>query len=124
VDVALGNVRELVVHDVRDPVDVDPPRRDVRGHEHGAATAAEPLERALARLLGLVPVDGDRRDPALTSPRPRSAPRFVRVKTSAIHPGFEGSPRGLDSPTADVVDACSTSSTVEARASRRPRPAG
>ena len=63
-DVALGDVRELVVHDVSDAVDVDPAGGDVGSDENGIAAAAETLERALARALGLVPVDRFRPDPA------------------------------------------------------------
>src|SRR6185312_2677926 len=58
VHVALGDIRDLVVHDVRDVRDVDAARGNVRSNEHTRVTGAEPLKSALARVLRLVAVDG------------------------------------------------------------------
>ncbi len=57
VDVALGHVRQVVVDDVGDAVDVDAARRDVGCDEDGAAAVAEVAQRPLAQRLGLVAVD-------------------------------------------------------------------
>ena len=43
VDVALGDVGEVVVDDVTDPVDIDSTRCDVGSHEHAGTTVFEVL---------------------------------------------------------------------------------
>ena len=62
VHVALGLVGEIEVDDVGDAVDVDAARRDVGRDEDADAAALEGVERALARALRLVAVDGGRGD--------------------------------------------------------------
>ncbi|MCB9533683.1 MAG: hypothetical protein H6698_05120 [Myxococcales bacterium] len=62
VDVALGLVRELEVEDVRHVVDVEAARREVGRDQHADRAAAEAVERALARILRLVPMDRRRDD--------------------------------------------------------------
>src|SRR6185503_4174050 len=57
-DVGLGHVRQLVVHHMRDAVDVDAARGDIGRDEHARTARAEALERALARILRLVAVNG------------------------------------------------------------------
>jgi len=51
VDVRLGDVRQLVVEDVRDAVDVDAARGDVGRNEHAHRPGTEALERTLAGAL-------------------------------------------------------------------------
>src|SRR5450755_974601 len=62
VHVALRDVRQIEVDDVRDAVHVDPARRDVRGDEHPQPTGLEVVERALASPLRFVAVNRFRRD--------------------------------------------------------------
>ena len=57
VDVVLGNVRQLVVDDERQVVDVEAARGDVGGDEHLELRVLERGERLEARRLGLVAVD-------------------------------------------------------------------
>src|SRR3546814_16520817 len=65
VDVALRLVRQFVVDDVGDPWHVDAARGDVGRHQHAGTARAEGVERALARVLRLVAVDGVGRDAGL-----------------------------------------------------------
>ena len=58
VHIAFGNIRQLVVDDVRDLVDVDPTRRDVGRHQDAGKALAETVERRLALALALVAMDG------------------------------------------------------------------
>ncbi len=51
VDVTLDVVGYVVVDDVRDALDVEPARRNVRRHDDVELAALEPLDRALARQL-------------------------------------------------------------------------
>ena len=62
VDVVLGDFRQLVVHDVRQLVDVEPARGDVGRDEHAHRPCLEVRERARARALALVAVDRGRRE--------------------------------------------------------------
>jgi hypothetical protein len=57
VHVRLRHVRQVEVDDVRHPVDVDPPRRDIGGHQHAQVTTLKIVERPRARPLRLVAVD-------------------------------------------------------------------
>jgi hypothetical protein len=57
VDVILGDVRQVEVHDVRQLDDVDAARGDVGRHEHLHLAFLEILERTDARVLALVAVD-------------------------------------------------------------------
>src|SRR5262245_46723955 len=58
VHVGLGHVRDLVVDDVRDVVDVDAAGRDVGRHQHADPAGAEAAHALLTVRLRLVPVDG------------------------------------------------------------------
>src|SRR5262249_48078974 len=58
VHVGLGDLGQVEVDDVADLVDVDAARRDVGGDQHADLAALEVGERALARVLRLVAVDG------------------------------------------------------------------
>src|SRR4029077_2547050 len=62
VDVILGHVREVVVYDVRQLVDVDAAGSDVGGYHHGDLAGLEVRERARAHALALVAVQGDGTD--------------------------------------------------------------
>jgi hypothetical protein len=64
VDVILGHVRQIVVDDVRQLLDVEPPCRDVRCHQHAQLAVLEALQRSRARVLALVAVDRIRLDAA------------------------------------------------------------
>ena len=57
VHVALRNVRQIVVDDVADALDVDAARGDVGGHQRAHASGAERRQHALALVLRLVAVD-------------------------------------------------------------------
>src|SRR5512141_2337709 len=57
VDVVLGDVRDVEVHDVRKGLDVDPARRDVRRDEHLELPVLEPGERLRALRLAAVAVN-------------------------------------------------------------------
>ena len=82
VHVVLGHVRQVVVDDVRQLVDVDAARRDVGGDHHLDLAGLEVRQRARARVLALVAVQRDGADAVavqrLTS---LSAPCLVRVNT-------------------------------------------
>ena len=65
VHVILGDVRQVVVHDVRQRLDVQAARGDVGGDQHLQLVVLEALERARARRLALVAVDGDGVDAVL-----------------------------------------------------------
>ena len=68
--VVFGGARNVVVDDVRDVVDVDPPRRDVGGHQDVHPAALEIGERAFALALAAVAVECRHRVAAgLESPR-------------------------------------------------------
>lgn len=57
-DVALRQVRQIVVDDVADAVDIDAARGDVGGNEHPQRAVAQAGNGALARVLRFVAVDG------------------------------------------------------------------
>src|SRR5579859_571557 len=57
VHVALGHVRQVEVHHEGDPLDVDPARRHVGGHQHAGGAAPECVEGSLAGPLRLVAVN-------------------------------------------------------------------
>src|SRR5205814_7110752 len=73
VDVALGDVGHIEIHDEGNTLDVDSPCGDIRGHEDRRNPATEALERLLTRTLALVAVD--RRDPE---------PRAFELRRQAI----------------------------------------
>src|SRR5690606_37674239 len=56
--VVIGHVGQFEVHDLRQLVDVEPARGDVGGHQHGHIACLEPGQRARARRLALVAMDG------------------------------------------------------------------
>ena len=60
VDVGIESVRDFVIHDERDVVDVEAARRDVGGHQDVRAARAETLDRGGALFLRPIGVDGDR----------------------------------------------------------------
>ena len=64
VDVVVGGERDVEIHDVRDPLDVDAARRDVGGDQHRILPATKRLERGDAVLLAAVGVDAGRADAA------------------------------------------------------------
>src|SRR4051812_6704286 len=53
-DVRLRDLGNIEVHDVRDIVDIDAARGDVRGDEHANLARLEVRERALPRILRFV----------------------------------------------------------------------
>jgi hypothetical protein len=55
-DIVVGCAGRIEVDDVRDVVDVEPARGDVRGDQGGDSARLELCERTLARVLGHVPV--------------------------------------------------------------------
>ena len=55
--VILGDVRQVVVDDVRQRFDIEPARRDVGGDEHADLSLLEFGKRALALILTLVAMD-------------------------------------------------------------------
>src|SRR3954452_18399857 len=63
VHVVLGHHRELEVHDVRERLDVDAARGDVRGDEDVGTSGLEVVEGADPLALALVAVDGRGVDP-------------------------------------------------------------
>ena len=67
VDVALRNVRQVVVDDMGDAVDVDAAGGDVGGDQRPQLAVAEGGERALALVLRLVAVDRLGRDAGLAA---------------------------------------------------------
>ena len=66
--VRLGVVRDVVVQDVRDPVDVETARSHVGGHEDVDLTVLQLRDGALTLRLGDVAVDGSCREPARPQP--------------------------------------------------------
>ena len=81
VNVVLGHVRQFIVEDVRQIIDVQPARRDIGGDEHLQLSFLECFERFHSRLLALVAVDGVDDEPVLLELRAsREAPCFVRMK--------------------------------------------
>ena len=65
VHVVFRHVGQLVVHHVRQLVDVQTARRDVGSHQHGQAAVLEARQRPGAGPLALVAVDGHRFDAVL-----------------------------------------------------------
>ena len=61
-DVGLGDLRQVVVDDQRQLVDVDAARCDVGGDQHAAGSALEVVHRLHAGVLRLVAVNGARLD--------------------------------------------------------------
>ena len=84
VDVVLGHVRQLVIDDERQVVDVEAARGDVGGDQHLQLAFLERGERLHARLLRLVAVDrvGDE---AVLLELPREARRAVLGAHEAEH---------------------------------------
>jgi hypothetical protein len=62
VDVALGDVGQVVVEDVTHPLDVDPPGGEVGRHQDPERAVTERVERPCAGSLALVSVDRSRLD--------------------------------------------------------------
>jgi hypothetical protein len=55
--VGLGHFRDLEIDHMRDAVDIDAARGDIRRHQHAGIAVAEIVERALARVLRFIAVD-------------------------------------------------------------------
>src|SRR5436309_11285089 len=55
--IILGDVRQVVIHDVRQRLDIETARRDVGRDQHAYFSFLELVERSLARILALVAVD-------------------------------------------------------------------
>jgi hypothetical protein len=83
-DVVLRHVRQLVVHDQRQVVDVEAARRDVGGDQDLELAFLERVERLDARALRLVAVDGGRLEAVLLE-LPRKARRAVLGAHEAEH---------------------------------------
>ena len=56
-DVVFGHVRELVIHDVGEQIDIDPARGYISRDEHAHPTGLEVIERLGAGTLALVAMD-------------------------------------------------------------------
>jgi len=54
----LRNLREIVIHDVRDAVHVDAAGRHVGGDQHAIVSVLEPTEGLVALILAAVAVNG------------------------------------------------------------------
>lgn len=67
--VGLGDVRKIEVHHVRETVDVDAARGDVRRDEDATRAITEAVHRLVACVLRFVAVDGRRRDAGLLEVR-------------------------------------------------------
>ena len=121
VDVALGDVRQVVVDHVRDALDVDAARRDVGRHQHAASAGLEALERAGAGGLGLVAMDGVGRDPILGElpGDPVGAVLGPREDQGAADRGVRSTrpSSGRLWAFSTNITRCSTSSAVEATGS-------
>src|SRR5436190_1270041 len=57
VDVGLRLVRYIVIHDVRDAVDVDPARGDIGRDQHRNLVGLEVVQSTLPGVLALIAVD-------------------------------------------------------------------
>ncbi len=75
VDVVLGNVRHVVVDDVRQRLDIDAARRDVGRDQHGDVAVLEVGERARAGALALVAMNRDGADAVLARAARSACPR-------------------------------------------------
>ena len=75
VDVGFRDVRQVVIDDVADAVDVDAAGGDVGGDQDAQLAVAEVGERALALVLRLVAVDGLGGDAGLLQMRARPCRR-------------------------------------------------
>ena len=64
-DIILMVRREVIVHDMSDPVDVDAARGYIRGHKNTDLSIAEFIKGTEALVLGTVGMDGSRRDTGL-----------------------------------------------------------
>src|SRR5690348_4505751 len=53
----LGGLRKIVIHDVRDPFDVNPAGCDVGRHQNPIVSVLEPAQRLAALVLAAVAVD-------------------------------------------------------------------
>ncbi len=56
-NVVLGRIRQLEIDDVRELLDIEPPRRDIGCNQHSDFSRLELVERLRALTLGLVPVN-------------------------------------------------------------------
>ena len=82
VDIALGDIRQVVVHHVADAVDIDAAGGNIGGNERAQLAVAESREHALALILRLVAVDRLSGVTGFCRPRTTlSAPCLVRVNT-------------------------------------------
>ena len=63
--IIFGHIGQLVIHDVRQLIDIDTARRDVSRAQHLQAAALEFSQRPRARALALVAVNGQRSDAVL-----------------------------------------------------------
>ena len=83
--IRLRDIRNFVVDDVLQFINIDPARGDVGCDEHTRFLQLEIIERALPGILRFVAVDGFGFDVVfLEVLATTSAPRLVRVKTSAL----------------------------------------
>src|SRR5512141_770862 len=108
VDVVLGDVRNVEVHDVREGLDVDPARRDVRRDEDLELPVLEPGERSRALRLAPVAVDALAED-AVARELVREAVRAVlrageREDALEVAPLHEGEEEGELEVLGDGVD--------------------
>src|SRR5581483_1307541 len=67
-DEVFGNLGKIVVHDVRDAVDVDPAGGDIGGNQYPIIAVLESAERLIALILAAIAVNGGRLDPLLRQP--------------------------------------------------------
>ena len=52
-----GDLRQIVIHHVRDPFHVNAARRDIGGHQHAVVSVLETLERLVPLALAAIAVD-------------------------------------------------------------------
>ena len=64
VDIILGVHREIVIHDMRDPIHIDAARGDVGRHEHPDGAGFEILQCAEPLILRTIGMDRSRLDSA------------------------------------------------------------
>ena len=59
-DVVAGNIRQLEIDDVRQPIDVEPTRSDIRGNQNSHGPGFEIRQCPRARGLRLIAMNSDR----------------------------------------------------------------
>lgn len=65
VDIVLGRLRQVIIDDVGDPVDIETPCRHVRGNQNLEIAPAETAQDPVSDGLGFVTVKGVRRVPRI-----------------------------------------------------------